>query len=140
MITTSREGAFYYIFMNDEIDIMKQDLLTEDHYFAQKRDARILYDQGRLKIIKGDEVFRYDFDGTPQLEFVLPKAGQGFVGAVDAQAGKVYLFDSQAELLPGFPVYGTSTFVISDLNRDGKEKLVVGSSEGSLYCYTLSKQ
>lgn len=138
LITTGDEGQFYYIFMNDKIDVMRQEVLSANHFFAQKEDLRITYDQGTLKLESADDVYRYDFNGTPNLEFVLPENSKSiFIAAVDAEKGKIYAFDRKAELIDGFPIYGTSLFHIVDLDKDGKLNLIVGSKEGSVYNYSV---
>jgi hypothetical protein len=72
------------------------------------------------------------------LEFILPENGKNaFLGAVNKSTGKIYVFDRKAELLEGFPVYGTSKFHITDLDKDGKLNLIVGSKEGSIYNYSM---
>ncbi len=138
LITTGKEGQLYYIFMNDQIDVVNQQVLTQQHFFAQKENSRITYDQGTLRLETEEDVFRYDFSDTPVLEFVLPEGTKSaFIGAVDSENGKVYVFNRKAELLEGFPIYGTSLFHITDLDKDGKLNLVVGSKEGSVYNYTI---
>ncbi|MFT7114390.1 MAG: hypothetical protein ACI8P7_001176, partial [Candidatus Azotimanducaceae bacterium] len=132
LITTGKEGQLYYIFMNDKIDVVNQEMLNPNHFFAQKENFRITYNEGILRLETTEDVFRYQFNGTPDLEFILPQNSKNaFIGAVNKTTGKIYVFDRKAELLDGFPVYGTSKFHITDLDKDGKLNLIVGSKEGS---------
>jgi hypothetical protein len=61
-----------------------------------------------------------------------------YVTTTDLQAKKVYLFDSQAESIPGFPVYGTSAAELQELDRDGGLELVTQSDDKHVMVYKVN--
>lgn len=60
-----------------------------------------------------------------------------YIGLTDLQAHKVYVFDSQGVLLPGFPVYGTSGIDLGDADGDAKPELTVQGEKESILLYDL---
>ncbi|MFV0565511.1 MAG: ribonuclease HII [Flavobacteriaceae bacterium] len=59
-----------------------------------------------------------------------------YISATDLQAQKIYMFDSQAQPLPNFPVYGTSAI---DLNRTKNSLEFVAKGENnSVLLYKLN--
>ena len=61
-----------------------------------------------------------------------------YVSLTDLQAHKVYLFDSNATLLPGFPVYGNSQSDLSNADDDPALELVVQGEENGVLIYSVS--
>lgn len=58
-----------------------------------------------------------------------------YISTTDLQAQKVYVFDSKAQLLPGFPVYGNSSVDIGNADKDSARELVVKGEEDSVLVY-----
>jgi len=60
-----------------------------------------------------------------------------FIAITDLQAQKVLVFDQNAELLPGFPVYGTSKVDIANADLDSRLELLVRGDENEILLYKL---
>lgn len=60
-----------------------------------------------------------------------------YIALTDLQAQKVYIFNSQAELLPGFPVYGTSAADINDSDNQPGPELTVKGGDNEVLVYRL---
>ncbi len=58
-----------------------------------------------------------------------------YVSITDSQAHKVYLFNADGKLLPGFPVYGNSTIDMRNMDNKGKLEFVVKGEEDSILVY-----
>ena len=58
-----------------------------------------------------------------------------YISITDTQTQKVYVFNANAELLPGFPVYGNSIMDIANADTDNKMELVVTGAAGELIIY-----
>ncbi|MCM4156603.1 hypothetical protein [Gramella sp. AN32] len=58
-----------------------------------------------------------------------------YVGITDLQTSQVFIFDQDAQLLPGFPVYGTSEINISHANPDTKKELIVKGEDNEILIY-----
>ena len=61
-----------------------------------------------------------------------------YVGLTDLQSHKTYLFDSQAKLIPNFPVYGNSTPELDNLDKDRNLEIVVKGDSKSVVMYQLN--
>ncbi|OZV67115.1 ribonuclease HII [Winogradskyella aurantia] len=72
---------------------------------------------------------------TPKIFYLNDKI---YVTTTDLQAKKVYLFDSQAESIPGFPVYGTSAAELQKLDRDGGLELITQSDAKHVMVYKVN--
>ena len=64
-----------------------------------------------------------------------------YVAITDTQASKVYVFDSQAELLPGFPVYGNSEIEIENIDAKDAEIVIAMKDKKLTELYpTITKE
>ena len=61
-----------------------------------------------------------------------------YITTTDLQSKKVYLFDSQAKAIANFPVYGTSTAALQELDKDKGLELITQSDDKSLIVYKLN--
>ncbi len=122
----------------------------EEPYFFEHQDLEndgkkeyILVEGQELMVYGADEEqrFGYTFDSTittPPVVAHVPEE-KGKVGVLDRKSAEAYLFDRNGSLHKGFPLFGTTSFSIGDMNRDGYQELVVGSKEeGTIYCYSLN--
>lgn len=68
----------------------------------------------------------------PRIFFVNNKI---YVAVTDTQSRKVYVYDSNATLLPHFPVYGISAADIEDMDNDGKPEFTVQGDKNAVLLY-----
>ena len=61
-----------------------------------------------------------------------------YVSTTDLQSKKVYVFDSQAKLLPSFPVYGTSSAELQNLDKSRGLELITQSDAKTISVYKLN--
>jgi len=55
-----------------------------------------------------------------------------YVSVTDIQNQKIFLFDSQAEPIPNFPIYGSSAIDMADIDNDKKPELVFKDQANSI--------
>ncbi|CAN0370319.1 unnamed protein product, partial [Ectocarpus sp. 4 AP-2014] len=60
------------------------------------------------------------------------------ISVTDTQSQKVYLFDSNAKLLPNFPVYGTSGIDLENIDKDPPLEFVVQAEKNSVIIYEIN--
>ena len=84
-------------------------------------------------------------NNTATLDFGLYTAPQIFylnnkiyVSVTDLQTHKIYLFDSNAELINGFPVYGNSVIDLANAEGDSAPEIVVKGEEDSVLVYKVN--
>lgn len=120
---------------------------SSDHYFVygdidnDKRSDYIILDKQTLAVFGGDQqpMFGYEFDSTathPPILFRL-SGNVKKLGVVIEKMQKVFLFNQVGDVSAGFPLYGSTLMDIGDMNRDDALNLVIGSSDGQIYTYTL---
>lgn len=60
------------------------------------------------------------------------------VSVTDLQQQRVYVYNSLGELLPNFPVYGTSSVDFGDSNSNGRPNLVVKGEANNVIVYEIN--
>ncbi|MDC7997547.1 hypothetical protein [Gilvibacter sediminis] len=58
-----------------------------------------------------------------------------YISLTDLQEKSVYVFDTNGDLLPNFPVFGTTSAVIGDANRNRRPNLLTQSDKNTLTIY-----
>ena len=83
--------------------------------------------------IKGKKV-NLDFGvyTAPKIFYINNKV---FVSITDTQSSKVYLFDSNAKPISGFPVYGNSIADIGNMDKDNALELIVQGDKKNVLFY-----
>lgn len=72
--------------------------------------------------------------GPPKLFYIKDKI---YITINDIQSNKVWFYNSSGELLPDFPIYGTSTVDLANADADAALEFVCQSSPLSLIMYQL---
>ncbi|MDX1604092.1 MAG: ribonuclease HII, partial [Salinimicrobium sediminis] len=91
--------------------------------------------ENELSIGKSSATLDFGLYTEPQIFYINNKI---YVSVTDLQAHKVYLFDSNANLFPGFPVYGNSLVDLSNADDDTALELVVQGEENGVLIYSVS--
>lgn len=60
-----------------------------------------------------------------------------YIGAVSSAVNKLYLWDNNGKHYPGFPLYGSTSFTIGDMNNDGQHYLLTGAADNNIYVYII---
>ncbi len=86
--------------------------------------------------IKGKSI-ELDFGdySSPEIFYLRDKI---YVALTDKQSQKAYLFDSQAKSIANFPVYGTSTLQLDNLDSDRNLEFVVKGDNKSIVLYQIN--
>ncbi|HSP12196.1 MAG TPA: hypothetical protein VLO29_06695, partial [Salegentibacter sp.] len=113
--------------------VSRQTLNFADNY---KLDASsnllVSFSENTLKI--RDKEIAMDFGVYTEPKIFLEN-NKYYIAITDLQTQKVYVFDSNAELLPGFPVYGTSAIDIANIEVDNSPEFVVKGDNGEILIY-----
>ncbi|MEH6745196.1 MAG: ribonuclease HII [Maribacter arcticus] len=60
-----------------------------------------------------------------------------YISVTDIQNQKIYLFDSQAESIPNFPIFGNSVIDMADINNNKKAELVFKDQENTIQVFKI---
>src|SRR5690606_2393539 len=94
---------------------------------------RVIQSENTLRINGRELILDFGLYSRPQ---VFEVGSQTLVTITDMQAQKVYLLTEDAELLPGFPVYGTSAIDVTQ-TRNGEKILAVKGEDNDLILYSF---
>lgn len=126
--TTDKKGILYQIDTKGKLKTANLNL-NQDHGIIGTGRTLIIMNDNILSI-RGKKVsLELGVYTKPRLFFVNDKI---YVSVTDIQNQKIYLFDSNAEPIPNFPVYGTSSIDLSDMDNDKKPELVSKETDNSL--------
>ncbi|TRO67044.1 hypothetical protein [Christiangramia sabulilitoris] len=130
-ISTNSEHDLVKISQNGRISTSDLNL-AENHRITASRNDLIYLSENELNINSESTDLDFGLYTDPQL-FTL--RDRTLIAITDTQTQKVYVFNDKAELLEGFPVYGTSKVDIANADLDSKLELVVRGEENELLIY-----
>ena len=73
---------------------------------------------------------------TTAPEFIETTGKNSYIGVLSMKSKKIYLIKPDCSLKEGFPLTGSTPFVIESMNNDGSLNLIAGS-ERSIYNYSF---
>ncbi len=108
--------------------------LTDKHRIETTSKTLVSMTENKLNIKSRTANLDYGDYTAPRIFYLNDKI---YVTTTDLQAKKVYLFDSQAQLLPNFPVFGTSAAELQKLDKDADLELITQSDDKNVVVYKL---
>lgn len=131
--TTTNIGDLLSIDTNGNVASVNLNLSENHHIDATSKTLATLSEN---KLTIRGKTFELDFGSytAPKIFYINDKI---YVSVTDLQSHKVYLFDSQADLLPNFPVYGNSSISLDYSNQDKTLELVVKGESNSIILYQI---
>ena len=132
--TTNMNGELIQI--NESGQITTKDLeLTENHSFVANNETMVTFNENELSINGKKANLDYGLYTSPQL---IEANNTNYIAITDTQTSKVYLFDTNANLIEGFPVYGNSEVSIANMDNRGKLELCVKGEDNSVLLYQMN--
>ena len=133
-VLTDKKGVFFQIATNGNM-ITTPLRLNQDHGIDATSNT-FVYMNDNILSIKGKRV-TLDFGvySKPKIFYIYDKI---YVGVTDIQNQKVYLFDSQAIPISGFPVFGSSPIDLTDMENDRRLEVVAQDQKNSIIVYQLN--
>lgn len=108
--------------------------LDERHKLAATGNTVVTFSGNKLTIKDKSSNLDYGQYTHPRIFYIGDKL---YITITDAQNNKVYLFDSDSKLLPGFPVYGSAEADLQNRDAQGSLELIVKGEEDSLLIYEV---
>ncbi|KAB7528085.1 ribonuclease HII [Flagellimonas olearia] len=131
---TNKKGVLHQIDTNGKLTATNFNL-NKDHGMYATSNTLVFMDDNILSI-KGKKVeLDLGVYSKPKIFYIYDKI---YVSVTDIQNQKIYLFDSQAEPIPNFPVFGNSLIDLTDMDNDRKLELVAKDQENSLIVYKMN--
>ncbi len=109
-------------------------LNVTSYWFTIHRKTKVTLDDNLLRINGKLVELPYGIYTPPKL---FSENKKTFVTITETQENKVYVFNKLGELLPGFPLFGTTSIDIGDANKNGKINFLVKGGNKELLLYEL---
>jgi len=132
---TTTQGILYQIDHKGAIETTDLRLNTDHSFDATDKTLVVLNDN--ILTIKGKRIILdLGVYTKPKIFFIKNTI---YVSVTDIQNQKTYLFNSNAESISNFPIYGSSVIDMVDMDYDGEPELVVNDESDVLIVYRIKK-
>ncbi|WGD35249.1 DUF3352 domain-containing protein [Olleya sp. YS] len=132
--TTTKDGDLVQIDQNGNASITNINL-TDNHTIVSTTKTMVTQSDNVFDI--KDNTLELDFGNyTPVQLFLLNN--KIYVATTDLQTQKVMLFDSNAKPIDKFPVYGTSTIDLGNIDKDLNLEFVTKGENNSILVYKIN--
>lgn len=146
--SSSTQGDIFKVYLNGDLEKFAFGTWSKDHFFkladvdGDKDQDFIFADKKELFVFKNDTsvLFNYQFRGDinqPPLLFK-QQSGKNFLGITMPTENQIYLLREDGNIYDGFPLRGSSPFIIEDLGLKTGRNVIVGSGDKKLYIYQLN--
>ncbi|SFN99700.1 hypothetical protein SAMN04487989_10890 [Bizionia echini] len=109
--------------------------LTDQHYLETTSKTLVALSENRLTIKSNTYELDYGSYSKPNIFYLNDKI---YVSVTDKQTQKVFLFDSNAKLLPNFPVYGTSQIDMANIDKGRNLEFVTKGDNNTILIYQIN--
>ena len=131
--TTNTNGDLVQV--NTKGAVSRQALgLDSKHDITSSSKTLVTRSDNKLSIKSNVIDLDYGSYSPPNLFYLRDKI---YISITDLQAQKIWLFDSQAKLFPGVPVFGTSAIDLANADADSPLEFVTKGDSNSLILYQL---
>ncbi|NKI31853.1 ribonuclease HII [Croceivirga thetidis] len=131
---TDKKGVLHQVGTNGKLSATPYNLNENHGMFATSKSLALMNEN--ILNIKGKKIeLELGVYSKPKIFYLYDKI---YVAVTDIQNQKIYLFDSQAESIPNFPVYGSSAIDLIDVDGDKKLELVAKDQENSIILYGIN--
>jgi len=130
---TNINGELLQIKTNGKIN--RQNLkLKENHKITTTSKTLAAISENELTIKSKKITLDYGNYSEPKIFYLNNKI---YVSVTDLQHKKIYLYDSQAKLIPGFPVYGNSSIEMQNIDNEPNLEVITKGDKNSIIVYEL---
>lgn len=132
--STTSDGTLIQIDRKGGIN--KKDVgLSENHQITMTNKTLVTLSENKLTIKDRTLELDYGIYTNPQLFYINNKI---YISTTDKQTKKVYLYDSNAELFPNFPIYGNSQISLGNMDEDPKLEFCVQGESDTVLIYQIN--
>jgi len=130
---TDKKGIRYEISSKGKVKKTSMNFSNDHGLFSTARTL-VTMDDNMLQIKEKKLELEMGVYTQPEIFYINDKI---YVSVTDLQNEKIYLFDSQANSISGFPINGASKIDLSDMDRDKNLKVVAKKDNSSIMVYKL---
>ncbi|MFD2562695.1 ribonuclease HII [Aquimarina rubra] len=130
----TKDGKIIQVQSDGTVSLMDKELNTGSSLVATNKTL-VTFSENKLSIKEKTLELDFGVYTKPQIFYINNKI---YVAITDIQAKKVYLYDSNAELFPNFPVYGNSVISLGNIDKDPNLEFTVQGEENSVLIYQIN--
>lgn len=132
--TTTKDGKLALISTNGSVQTQNSNL-KPNHSIVSTTQTMVTQSDNLLNI--KDKTLELDLANytNANLFYINNKI---YISITDTQNQKVLLYDSNAELLKNFPVYGTSAIDLDQIDKDNKLEFVTKGDKNNILVYKIN--
>ncbi len=109
--------------------------LSENHFLQTTSKTLVTQSNNKLSIKSKTTELDFGNYSAPSIFYIYDKI---YVSTTDLQSHKIYLFDSQSEPIPNFPVYGNSAIELDNIDSDRNLEFVTKGESNSILLYQIN--
>ncbi|WP_430411876.1 hypothetical protein [Kordia sp.] len=132
--TSDRNGNLIQVDSKGQIDKTKLPV-EENHDVTMTSKTLVSFFENKLRI--KDKTVELDFGSYSKPEIFLIR-NKIYVSITDVDAQKVYLYDSNAKLIPGFPAFGSSAIDLENFDKDPKLEFITKGEKNTILVYKMN--
>jgi len=115
--------------------VSKLDVLQgNNNAFSFSTDLKVKLEENNLSIEGNTIELDYGNYTAPKVFYINKKY---YINTTDLDTQKVYIYDSNAQLLEKFPVYGQSSIALTNMDKDSKLEFSVKGEKNSVLIYKI---
>lgn len=130
---TTTEGTFFQVSTSGKVSRTNLSL-TSAHEITGSSRSLVIIDGQMLQIREKRMSLDYGIYTDPQFFLVNDKI---YISVLEASSKKLFLYDSNGKLFPGFPILGASGIDLADIDGDKKVELVTKDEGNFLTVYRI---
>ena len=132
--TTTADGNI--ISIDTKGNIANRNLnLSANHNITTSSKTLVAQSENKLFIKNNTIDIDYGNYTRPGFFYIYDKI---YISITDLQSHKVYLYDSNAKLLPNFPVYGNSEIILDNVDNNRNLEFVTKGESNSILLYRIN--
>lgn len=132
--TTDANGNLVQVATNG--DVKKEPLkLPEKHYMTSTTKTLVILSDNKLKIKSKSLDLEYGSYSRPEIFYFNDII---YVALTNLETQRAFLLDSKGNILDGFPVFGSSTLQMNNIDKDRGLEFVLKGDPNSLLMYELN--
>lgn len=133
-VTSNENGDLIQV--NEKGQLSRLNLnLNSEHYIASTSKTLVSLSENRLYIKSRLVELDYGEYTPPQIFYINDKI---YVTTTDLQAKKIYLFDSLGKPIANFPIYGNSSIVLDNIDKDNNLEVVTKGDDNTVIVYEIN--
>lgn len=130
----TKDGKLIQVQSDGTVSLVDKEL-NENSSLVATNKTLVTFSENKLSIKEKTLELDFGVYSNPQIFYINNKI---YVAITDVQSKKVYLYDSNAELLPNFPVYGNSVISLGNMDKDPNLEFAVQGEENSILIYQIN--